>query len=83
MLFAYGKSPLGPVVRFCRVAAVAYCESREDAERVARTLREKLSGAVEIIDVSSIDGVYKLGLVDSDSMDKALGIRYAVLAEWI
>ena len=84
MIFAYGKSPLGPILRFVRVAPVAFCIDRKEAEDVATKLREVLPCRICVLRLSDVEGLYRSGLVDADSLDMTVsGVEYVVLAEWI
>ena len=63
-MFAYGRSPLGPVFRFTRKCSMICC-SRDEAERV----RNATICRVEPVDLSSVDGIYTLGCIDPDILD--------------
>ncbi len=83
MIFAYGKSPLGPVFRFTRKAPVAVCRSRDEAEELIRELGDRISCTLKLLDLETVDEMYEVLLVDPDMGDATSRTRFLILAEWI
>jgi len=79
-MFAFGKSPLGTIIRFTRRGVIALAKAIEEADEVASKLKA-VGINVRIVDVKSIEGVYEAAYIDPDIVD--VGYRYVVLAEWI
>ncbi len=79
-MFAYGKTPLGTVLRFVRKSIVAFADAHEKAMDIAKKL-ESMGLATRVLDVSKPDEMYEAALIDPDVVD--VGLRYVIIAEWI
>jgi len=84
VIYALGKSPLGPVVRFTKKAPLAIAKSSSEADCMVKELGERVGCKLRVVELSTVNGLYEVGYLDPDLVDATKhGFRYVILAEWI